>query len=149
MSTPEHEGVFKSLSAFFLGTLVMWFIVYLYQVSKMKIESVYHSSGVPAKIQYLNAKLTPAPPTKPDLEGPDPYYTRKPEIVELANRERKPRNILHYLGESGPHKKYLEITKSSINPKYSLYKCITCKVIISEPFIEQHVKENEVIYEFE
>jgi hypothetical protein len=127
----------------------MWFILYLYQVSKIKIENVYHSSGVPAKIKYLNDKLAPAEPTKPDSKGPDLHNTRMPEMIELANRERKARKILHYLGESGPHKKYLEITKSSINPKYSLYKCMTCKVIISEPFIEQHVKENEVVYEFE
>jgi len=149
MTTPENDGVIRSLFAFFVGTLVMWFILHLYQVSKVRIENVYHSSGVSAKIQNLNNKLATAEPTKPECLDPDFYYTRRPEMIELANRERKPRKILHYLGESGPHKKYLEITKSSINPKFSLYKCMTCKVIISEPFIEQHVKENEVVYEFE
>lgn len=169
--SPEQE--IQSFNGFFMAIFGMGLIICAFNIIKYTLNSAFQDNRPRLDLQsnsnvksHSNSTLKPKPEPelrlnrnpepdvirkpKPDLiRKPEPELTRNPESIKLANLVRKPRNMLHYLGESGPHKKFLEVTKSTKNPRHSLYKCTTCKVIVSEPFIEQHVKENEVIYEFE
>lgn len=69
-----------------------------------------------------------------------------PDTHEFKPRTKRKDVIFHYEGETGPHKRYLQVSSALLGGN-TLFKCMTCHIIISKSFIGDHVKEHQIVYE--
>ena len=70
-----------------------------------------------------------------------------PVTQEFVPRIKKvDRHVFYFEGEIGAHKKFLMISPENLGDR-SLFKCMTCNVVVSKPFMEKHVEENRVVVE--